>query len=159
MKRMIVALALVASPAIARAEPDGLRVRAMGAWKELRNQKLREKLVLDDPTAKRLFDVLDRYDGEQARIHGEMRSAVGAVRDALQAGRTDAEMTALLDRVVDLRERVTKLQIDRIHDVRKVLTPTQQARLVMLLPRIERRMRRMIEEAEGPPPGDKGDDF
>ena len=50
----------------------------------------------------------------------------------------DARLNADLNRLMAIRTKQRAMEDDRIRDVRKVLTPAQQAKLVLLLPRLER---------------------
>ncbi|HVZ86164.1 MAG TPA: hypothetical protein VHG72_04305 [Polyangia bacterium] len=120
------------------------RVRALRAW------KIVEALKLDEATSARLFPILARYDEREMAIAGERHAIMHELRDASDAPKPDdAHLTATLNKLLANRAKERALHDDRVKDVRKVLTPVQQAKLVLLLPRLEREFAGWIHEASG----------
>jgi Spy/CpxP family protein refolding chaperone len=116
------------------------QIRALRAW------RLTEALDLDEKTAAALFPVINQYDDRfetltaaGARIHRELRRAV--------ADGDDARTEELVDELVEHQRALWKLQEDRFRDVRKVLTPEQAARILILLPEIDRAIHAEIRKA------------
>lgn len=119
------------------------RIRALRAW------RLTEALDLDEKTASALFPVINRYDGRfqkltaaGARLHRDLRRSVADGDDA----RTDE----LVDELVEHQRQLWELQEARFRDVRKVLTPEQAARILILLPEIDRAIHAEIRKAMRP---------
>jgi Spy/CpxP family protein refolding chaperone len=66
----------------------------------------------------------------------------------------DAKLTAAINRMLANRVKRHASKDERLKELRKVLTPVQQAKLVLLLPRLEREFAQFIREVAG----GKGDD-
>ena len=128
----------------ARRERVRQRIRAMRAW------YLTEQLTLDDATAARLFPVLVRFDDSIDELHQRGVQLRRTLRREMNAARPDP---VALDRMVDdllaHYEDVYRIQRERFAAVRRVVTPTQSARLLLLLPRIDDAIRRQIQRAMG----------
>jgi len=128
----------------ARRERVRQRIRAMRAW------YLTDQLALDDATSARLFPVLVRFDDRIDELHQRGVQLRRAMRREMKAARPDP---ATLDRAVDALvahyEDVYRIQRERFAAVRRVVTPAQSAKLLLLLPRIDDAIRRQIQRAMG----------
>ena len=147
MMAMVLALA-----APAPAQP--LREKLREKIKILRMARLVEVLELDERTATRLLPLVNKaYDdiGAVAKDAGEARREL---RRLIEAGSNDAQaINALIDRLVANKMRVDQLETEMFREVRKVLTPLQLARLVLILPEINRELQQQVRRAakgEGP---------
>jgi Spy/CpxP family protein refolding chaperone len=141
--------------------PDQLRKEVLERMRALRAWKIVEALKLDEATSARLFPILSRYDEREMAIAAERHVIMRDLREATEAAHPDdARLTATLNKLLANRAKQRLLHDDRIKDVRKVLTPVQQAKLVLLLPRLEHDFAGWIHEASGRGggPGPGGDD-
>jgi Spy/CpxP family protein refolding chaperone len=140
--------------------PDQLRQEVLERMRALRAWKIVEALKLDEATSARLFPILSRYDEREMAIAAERHVIMRDLREATEAPHPDdARLTATLNKLLANRAKQRALHDDRIKDVRKVLTPVQQAKLVLLLPRLEHDFAGWIHDASGrggggPGPGD-----
>jgi hypothetical protein len=130
-----------ARPGAGQADKAALkkRIRAMRVW------YLTEELELDDATAARLFPVLGKYDDqlealqlEGARLRRELRQGLAGRR------RGNPDSARLVDALLAHYDKVYQLQRDRIIAARKVLSPAQTGRLILVLPRVDNAIRRQI---------------
>jgi Spy/CpxP family protein refolding chaperone len=148
----------VASPGADNRTPEQLRKEVLERMRALRAWKIVEALKLDEATSARLFPILARYDDREMEIAAERHEIMRDLRAATEAPHPDdAHLTATLNKLLANRAKERALHDDRVRDVRKVLTPVQQAKLVLLLPRMERDFAGWIHEASGragPGPGD-----
>jgi hypothetical protein len=143
------------------ANPEQLRREVFERMKAMRAWKLTEELKLDEATSSKLFPLLARYDDKELALQKDMGEAMHALRTEAEALKPDGgRLTACIDKLLAIRARQRTLEEDKFKDVRKVLSPLQQARLVMLLPRIEQhfqqRIREAIEARRGRGPGGGG---
>ncbi len=130
--------------------PDQLRQEVLERMRALRAWKIVEALKLDEATSARLFPILSRYDEHEMAVAAERQAIMHDLREATEAPHPDdARLTATLNKLLANRAKLRALHDDRIKDVRKVLTPVQQAKLVLLLPRLERDFAGWIHEASG----------
>jgi Spy/CpxP family protein refolding chaperone len=132
--------------------PDQLRKEVLERMRALRAWRIVEGLKLDEATSARLFPILARYDEREMVIAAERHDIMhelGPLTDAPHPD--DARITASINRLLAIRAKQRALEDDRIKDLRKVLTPAQQAKLVMLLPRLEREFARWVHDVAGHP--------
>lgn len=135
--------------------PDQLRQEVLERMRALRAFRIVDALKLDEATSGRLFPILSRYDDREVQIATERHQVMRDLHADAEAPHPDeARLNADLNRVLAVRAKQRALEDDRIRDVRKVLTPVQQARLVLLLPRLERDFAHWIHEVAGR--GDEG---
>ena len=128
----------------ARRERLRQRIRAMRAW------YLTEQLQLDDATAARLFPILGQFDDEMEALRQRGRQLRRALRRETDSPRPDpAAVNRLIDALLVHYSDLYRVQRDRFTAVRKVVTPAQSARLLLLLPRIDDAIRRQIQRAVG----------
>jgi hypothetical protein len=123
-----------------RREQIKKKIRAMRAY------TLTEELALDEATAARLFPVLARYDDEidkllerRVEIQRKLRRA-DTVRDPRAIDRT-------IDDAVANQRSFSELEDRRIAELRKILTPVQTARLLIVLPALERKIENQLRQA------------
>jgi len=166
---VILALALAAQLGTARAQPrpvaggaagapagedhrtpDQLRREVLDRMRALRAFRIVDALKLDEATSGRLFAVLSRYDDREVQIASERHQIMHELRvDADAPQPDDARLNNDLNRLIANRAKQRAMEDERIRDVRKVLTPAQQAKLVLLLPRLERDFAHWIHEVAG----------
>jgi hypothetical protein len=137
-------------PVADQRSPDQLRKEVLDRMRALRAFKIVEALKLDEATSARLFPILSRYDEREMAIAAERHGLMHELREATEAPHPDdARLTATLNKLQANRAKEHALRDERVKDVRKVLTPIQQAKLVLLLPRLEHDFAGWIHEASG----------
>jgi Spy/CpxP family protein refolding chaperone len=128
--------------------PEQLRREVVERMRTLRAWKIIDELKLDQATAARLFPLLSKYDDRAFALMKEKQEIVRDLRAETEAATpNNAKLTADIERLLGLRAKMQALQDEKIREVRRVLTPAQQAKLVLLLPRIERGFIHRIREA------------
>jgi len=141
-------------PAAAAADkrsPDQLRTEVMDRMRSLRAWRIVEELKLDEGASARLFPILAKYDEQERVLAAERRDISQEIKTLLAAPHPDdAKLNAAINRMLANRQKRIASKDERIKEVRKVLTPVQQAKLVLLLPRLERDFSRFVQDvAEG----------
>ncbi len=96
---------------------------------------LAEELDLDEDTAAKLFPILNKYDDEFAKL---AKQAI-ELRHLID-GAADADLDDLVDDLVANQRARWQLDEDRFQAVRKVLTARQAARILVVLPEIDRKI-------------------
>jgi Spy/CpxP family protein refolding chaperone len=120
------------------------RMRAQRAW------RIVEELKLDETTSARLFPILSRYDEQEMALATERRDITRELQALLAAPHPDdARITAAVNRMLANRTKRHAFKDERVRELRKVLTPVQQGKLVLLLPRLEREFATFIQDAAG----------
>jgi Spy/CpxP family protein refolding chaperone len=117
-------------------------MRALRAW------RIVDALKLDQATSAKLFPILSKYDDREMALAGERRDVARSLRAEVQADHPDeGRLNAAINRLLANRERQRAMEDERVKELRKVLTPVQQAKLILLLPRIEREFARRVQQA------------
>ena len=122
-----------------RREAVKKKIRAMRAF------TLTDELGLDEKAAAKLFPILAKWDDVtdkllQARVDIQRKLTSGTVTDPKQ-------LDKLIDDAVANQKAFWDLEDKRLAEMRKVLTPAQTARLLVVLPAFERRIQNQLKKA------------
>ncbi len=127
-------------PALNRREAIKKRLR------ELRAYQLTEQVSLDDAAVARLFPLLAKYDDEIDRLLVARAEIQRRLNDTSTGGDPRAIDRAIDDAVANQRG-FRDVEDRRIADLRKILTPAQTARVLIVLPAIERKIENQLRKA------------
>jgi hypothetical protein len=159
--RSLIVLALLAlvapvDPALAdgprrdrTAQADKAEKKRAKLKKKIRTMRaivLAEELDLDEDTAAKLFPILNKYDDEFAKLAKESLD-IRAKIDAANDSGDDDDLDDLVDDLMDNQRARWDLDEDRFKAVRKVLTPKQAARILVVLPEIDRKILQGVKKA------------
>lgn len=141
---LLVATSAVAPVAEARPHERRDRVAQAADRKERIKQRIRtvravilaDELALDEATAAKLVPILNRYDDELAKLARESLE----LRKLAETTRDDAALDDVIDKLVANQRARWDLDERRFAEVRKVLTARQAARILVVLPEIDRRI-------------------
>jgi len=151
MKALVLATLLLTVGGAANAQPNGvdaLRGQVRDQIKKARLAKFMSVLQLDPGAAQKLAAILERFDHKLHPLHQKQQELTGRLRAELAATQpAAAQLTALLDELMVTREALRGVENDRIREFRQVLTPVQQARLVLEKGRIQRELKKEVREA------------
>jgi Spy/CpxP family protein refolding chaperone len=135
--------------------------------REFRNNRLTELLGLDQATATKLFAVLNKYDDLFLPLRIDLGLARRELRRMVESGQIDeARANTLMDTIVAKKTAIETLERERFAEVRKVLPARDAARVMVVLPEIERAIeneirkalkKRGVGDAGAPDLGDGGD--
>jgi len=123
-----------------RREQIKKKIRALRAY------TLTEELSLDEQTAGRLFPVLARYDDETDRLLEKRVDVQRRLRraDTVRDSRT---IDRAIDDAIANQRGFWELEDKRITELRKILTPVQAAKLLVVLPALERKIQNQLRRA------------
>jgi len=148
----LVLLAAFAGPAVTSAQPHPGKTketkieRVKKRVRALRAYTLTEELGLDTYGAGTLFPVLARYDDEFDRLlaaRGVLTKALDGAGDLKDAKAADK----LIDQMLANQRTFWDLEEKRVAELRKILTPAQTARLLVVLPALERKIQNQLRHA------------
>jgi len=106
---------------------------------------------MDQAVAAYLFAIFAKYDERQVILAVERHNIRCELRAEIEVeGAYDAGIGTTLDRLAANRSQVYALHDEWIREVRKALSPAQQAGLLLLLPRLERDFAEWVHELIGP---------
>jgi len=170
IRALAIALALVTAAPIVHAQPGPApaqkrrekikeRIRALLAY------TLTEELDLDEATAGKLFPVLSKYDDVFDKLL-QQRADLERQLKAVDAMKDPRAIDKLVDEAVANQRAFWDTEAARLAELRKILTPTQTARLLVVLPALERKIQNQLQRAikgagragKGAPDADGDDD-
>jgi hypothetical protein len=103
---------------------------------------------LDETMAPRVLAIFAAYDARELALASEKRVIVREIRTELGATRPRGPaLSKAIDRLLEVQGRRRQLRNERLDDLRRALSPVQQARLLLILPRLDRDLARSVSEA------------
>jgi hypothetical protein len=172
MRWLVVLVLVLSSATTTLAQPAADRVvmrreKIKERIRALRAYTLTTELQLDEQTAAKLFPALKKFDDEfdkllVQRIDIQRRlEAAGGNKDAKAVDK-------LIDEAVANQRALWDTEDKRLAQLRKILTPSQTARVLIVLPAMERKIQNQLRKAvqrqkgrmqRGGPAGDPVDPF
>jgi hypothetical protein len=125
---------------IERREQIKKKIRAMRAY------TLTEELSLDDQTSGKLFLLLARYDDQTDKLLERRVDLQRRLRHA-ETIRDQRALERLIDDALANQRAFWALDDQRVADLRKILMPVQVAKLLVVLPALERRIQNQLRKA------------
>lgn len=156
VKAFLVALVVAfATPAFAQPQPGPRQNKVERVKKRIRALRaytLVEELGLDAKDSERLFPILDKYDEEFEKLYID-RAQLQKQLDASDSTKDRKQLDRLIDDSLSNQRAIWNLEEKRVADVRKILTPAQVAKMLVVLPALERRIQNQLRNALGKRPG------
>jgi Spy/CpxP family protein refolding chaperone len=120
------------------------RVELIKMW------KLTETLDLDQDTAMKLFPLLSEFDEKERDIRKKRGATMKQMNEELKKETTDpAALRPLIQQFKQNERDLTEVRMERLDALSKVLTDEQVAKLIALVPKMERKMKELLGEARG----------
>ncbi|MDQ3339727.1 MAG: hypothetical protein M4D80_31555 [Myxococcota bacterium] len=113
------------------------KIRAMRAY------TLTEELGLDEKSASRLFPILSKWDD----VTDKLLQARVDIQRRLMSTTDEKQLDKVIDEAVVNQKAFWDLEDKRLAELRKVLTPAQTARLLVVLPAFERKIQNQLKRA------------
>lgn len=134
---------------------DRLRTELFEQMRTMRMWKLTEELKLDEATAARLFPLLAKFDEQMRELGKERGEVYRTLSEEMKLATPDSnKLLSLVDRLSTNRAKRSTHEAERWVAIRKVLSPIQQAKMILLMPRMEEAFRHKIRESLGGAGGD-----
>jgi hypothetical protein len=140
---LVIALLIVGAPPAAEAQKANRVEKVKKKLRAMRAALLVDELDLDEKTATKLMPILNDYDDDFAKLakeNAELRAKIEAAGD-------DDDLDALIDDLVENQRARWDLDEKRFKEVRKVLTPKQSAKILVILPEIDRKILEGVKRA------------
>jgi len=118
------------------------RIRALRAY------TLTEELGLNETDAGKLFPVLAKFDDDFDRLLTE-RQQLQQQLDGAGNLKDKRAIDKLIDQALANQRATWDVEDKRIAEIRKILTPAQVARMLIVLPALERRIQNQLRNAVG----------
>jgi hypothetical protein len=145
---LMVSSVAVAQPRDRRGGPDAAADRRAAIKQRirvLRAATLTEELKLDEKALSRVLPVLAKWDDVTEDL---LKKRVDIQTRIEAAGGKDPKATdKLIDEAVANQKAFWDLESQRLAELRKILTPGQTAKLLIVLPQFERRIQNQLRRA------------
>lgn len=125
------------APAQDRREAVKKKIRAMRAY------TLTDELGLDEKSAAKLFPILSKWDD----VTDKLLQARVEIQRQLMTATDPKQLDKLIDEAVVNQKAFWELEEKRLAELRKVLSPAQTARLLVVLPAFERKIQNQLKRA------------
>jgi len=131
------------------ASPAQLRKEVQERMRAIRAYRIVDELKLDESTSARLFPILAKLDDSEMALSAERREIARNLKAEIDSQHPDdARIMKALDQLAANRARRIAVRDQQIREIRKVLTPVQQAKLVLLIPHLEHDFAQLIHDSE-----------
>jgi hypothetical protein len=126
--------------------PEDRRAKIKKRIRALRAYTLTEELSLDEKTAGKLFPLLAKFDDELDKL---LSARVDLEKRLLDAGSsTDGKaIDKVIDEAAANQKALWDIETRRLAELRKILTPQQVARTLVVLPKMERQIQNQLRKA------------
>lgn len=126
--------------------PEDRRERIKKRIRALRAYTLTEELSLDEKTAGKLFPMLAKFDDEFDKL---LTARVDLEKRLQDAGtQTDGKaIDKVIDEAAANQKALWDTETKRLAELRKILTPQQVARTLVVLPKMERQIQNQLRKA------------
>jgi Spy/CpxP family protein refolding chaperone len=129
----------------------GMRGNRHEKMKRIRSKILRKRVGLDQATLERVEAIFEPFDEQRKALHQAKRQTMKALRDLVKSDSEEQDAYAtLLAAARQAHEGLRQLREEEMAQLAQVLTPRQQARLMMALHKLKRRMQGMRGNRGGP---------
>jgi Spy/CpxP family protein refolding chaperone len=150
----IVALCLgFAQPILAQDAPpphkrdrEEIKARILEKVLEVKHQKIREVLVLDDETAKKFFAQYDPAEKDMLEIVKQKQEQELKLLQLTQGDYKDADVDPTLDKIKDLNQKIQKRYEQLDNNLKSVLNPRQRAKLMVFEKEFNQRVREKVKD-------------
>ena len=140
-----VGLVLAPAPA-AEAQPAQRSARVAKRLKQARARLLRHKVGLDEAKAARVEKILDQHAKQRKALKKQTRQHRRTVTGLLAADSNDQQAYArAIKGVRDADKKLRALRDKELDALAKVLTPKQQAKLVIAVKKMQKDIRRRMQ--------------
>ncbi len=114
----------------------------------IRIYRLTSELDLTTEQAVKFFAKLNEFQKIESEFQNRRQEILHSLNEQLGSGAPDAEIRETINAFENiLRERVDR-QIEKMHEIRAMLTPRQQAKYLIFEDEFEREIREMIKEVK-----------
>jgi len=140
-----------ARPTVPGAGPGGAKLRQKIARRIqlIRMNAIITAIGLDPKQAPTFFAVANQFEKKLKKIHQSNHQIMSQLGQMVRSGQYRAKkINSLAAQLMKNQIRIKQLELKRFQAVRKIVTAQQLAKLLIAMPRIERRIRRLIRRAQ-----------
>lgn len=114
--------------------------------RQMRAAAIASAIDLDEKQSTKLFPLLAKFDDENEVLARERAALARKLEDATTS-KNAKEVDKVIDDAAANQKKLWKLEEDKLAEIRKILTPQQTAKLLIVLPEWERKMQNRLRKA------------
>ena len=133
-----------------RGNPHKKKKKIRKKMKKIRSKILRKRVRLDEETLARVEAIFESFDGQRRELHMAKKETMKALRQLVKSDSEDQEAYAtLILAMKQAQDGLRQLKEEERAQLAEVLTPKQQAKLMMALHKLKKRMQKMLGKRGG----------
>jgi Spy/CpxP family protein refolding chaperone len=130
-----------------RASQDqAIRQSLVQKIEELKYNKIKKELGLDDATAAKFFEIYKPAEKDIQALVKERNFELKALGAATDASTSDADITAMTEKIKDLNQQIAGSVEKLDANLAPILTPLQRAKLLVFEHEFNQRVREQLEK-------------
>ncbi len=138
----LLALAPQGMPPPPAADDDG-RMERFHKFRLMKLSEMADEAGIDDKTVLKMSEIFKKYDKQRFELFGEgkrLRTELKRLMDDKNAKKED--INKVIDAFLENRTKIQNLKTEEIKEIRKLLTPEQQAKMILyMIDRTEKGMK------------------
>lgn len=110
------------------------RIERFHKFRLMKLSEMAEEAGIDDKTILKISDILKKYDKQRFELFNEgrrLKTELKRLMDDKSAKKEDINKT--IDAFLENRAKIQNLKTEEIKEIRKFLTPEQQARMILFM--------------------------
>lgn len=164
MRRTMTAMMLVGALSLPAAAQGPLAQKRAALRQQVTDylvQHVTQELQLDAPAVARLREIWERYQTQIDGVHRETGMIFKELKAQLAAAApNDARLSQLADQAMQNKAKAELLDSQRVAELKRMLTPAQFAKLMLISPRLRHEIQQQFWKAmkdveQPPPPGEE----
>ncbi len=131
------------------AQSQAIRQTLVQKIEQLKYNKIKQDLELDDVTADKFFAVYKPAEKEIQALVKERNFELKALGAATSTSATDANIAAMTQKIKDLNQKIAAREQKLDNELTPLLTPLQRAKLLVFEQEFNQRVRESLAERKG----------
>lgn len=131
------------------AQSQAIRQTLVQKIEQLKYNKIKQDLELDDVTADKFFAVYKPAEKEIQALVKERNFELKALGAATSTSATDADIAAMTQKIKDLNQKIAAREQKLDNELTPLLTPLQRAKLLVFEQEFNQRVRESLAERKG----------
>jgi hypothetical protein len=128
------------------AQPDDKPMKKIEQFKKM---KLLDVLDLDEASANKFLVKYDKWSKDIVALTKDRNSLAIDLKLTIDKKGSDADINALLDKLVDVSGRLDAMKHDMFVDLRTILTPVQAAKLAFFEGQFKKKLEESLNKLRG----------
>jgi hypothetical protein len=126
------------------AEQQAIREAIIQKIEQVKYQKLKTVLAMDDATADKFFEIYKPAERDLQALVKERNDVMKSLATATNSNTSDADVTAMAQKIQNLNQQISDRGQKLNNDLKPILSPLQRAKLLVFEHEFNQRVREQI---------------